>query len=656
MPDIKGTIVIIRDFLANDVVKVKITGASECVFKLEEDRVYIIPDFQREIRWTPENLIELMNDISRQPKFLGNIILTRDDQKHYSIIDGQQRTTLLRMIVRYIASTFGDELPPPPKMCELKNEAFAGYERFQENSFSYEGIPAREKDEIQKSDKYNQAERYQMLWSTIQQSGIIPDATKARAFQENLFRCSFNIILSEEDTTNYSIEYFLDVNLKGIKLDTEDIFKGYLFYLDPRQEIRQIWVELKQAAQSFNAAAQMNHRVKKDCYPLMKIIEHFMYCYLYDNAKYVNVVFGEDFCLKQKVQIDSTMHYVGEHVLKVINNNAYIQEMLNMLIKFLRFATDVVESEAPGSDFKNLFVVDNPNQKVDHDDIVIIHKFIKMIMLDRKVMVSKAFVMKYAINTLFNGGNNTVDAYKEMYAVQMYITLFSIFENKKGIEPVEKILKSSNWEKELTCAIKLYCNKTTIADRKRGAEFKFSTSPDNEEQRYHSIALAAAYNYFEFRGEKLRIRSGKTKELLLFLTSPEEYSTEHFIINQSGKSTIKYSDSEDYFEYEYPDEIKKYAASIFNFIYIPRQLNRALGNKIVTEKIQCLSSVDIACNYSKVVLQAAEQRFKDIPALNAGEEDTNKSEMDKYFAYDFKQQYSALVSAVLKAVADQFSM
>ena len=154
----------------------------------------------------------------------------------------------------------------------------------------------------------------------------------------------------------------------------------------------------------------------------------------------------------------------------------------------------------------------------------------------------------------------------------------------------------------------------------------------------------------------MRIRSGKTKELLLFLTSPEEYSTEHFIINQSGKSTIKYSDSEDYFEYEYPDEIKKYAASIFNFIYIPRQLNRALGNKIVTEKIQCLSSVDIACNYSKVVLQAAEQRFKDIPALNAGEEDTNKSEMDKYFAYDFKQQYSALVSAVLKAIADRFSM
>ena len=104
------------------------------------------------------------------------------------------------------------------------------------------------------------------------------------------------------------------------------------------------------------------------------------------------------------------------------------------------------------------------------------------------------------------------------------------------------------------------------------------------------------------------------------------------------------------------DEIKKYAASIFNFIYIPRQLNRALGNKIVTEKIQCLSSVDIACNYSKVVLQAAEQSFKDIPALNAGEEDTNKSEMDKYFSYDFKQQYSALVSAVLKAIADCFSM
>ena len=60
MSNIKGTIVNVKDFLALDAVNIRITGASESIFTLEEGRSYVIPDFQREIRWTPENLIELM--------------------------------------------------------------------------------------------------------------------------------------------------------------------------------------------------------------------------------------------------------------------------------------------------------------------------------------------------------------------------------------------------------------------------------------------------------------------------------------------------------------------------------------------------------------------------------------------------------------------
>ena len=87
MSNIKGTIVNVKDFLALDAVNIRITGASESIFTLEEGRSYVIPDFQREIRWTPENLIELMNDIFHQSKFLGNIILTRSESKRYAIID-----------------------------------------------------------------------------------------------------------------------------------------------------------------------------------------------------------------------------------------------------------------------------------------------------------------------------------------------------------------------------------------------------------------------------------------------------------------------------------------------------------------------------------------------------------------------------------------
>ena len=656
MSNIKGTIVNVKDFLGNEAVNIKISGASESVFELEEGRCYVIPDFQREIRWTPENLIELMNDIYHQQKFLGNIILTRNDNKRYAIIDGQQRTSLLRMLIRYVVATYGDELPAPPELCLIDNEAFTEYEKFQNNNFSYEGLSEEEVHNIKTGDQYRQADRYQLLWETIKRSGILSDSSKARSFITNLYRCEFNVILSEEDSTNYSIEYFLDVNLKGIKLDTEDIFKGYLFHLDTSDEVRQIWVDLKQKSQDFNALCNSGSRTKSDCYPLMKMIEHFLYCYLYDTEKHKDIVFGEDFCLKQEVQIDSTMHYVGEHILKVVNNNLYIRKMLRAIIDFLKIAIDVVSSESPSTRFKSMFVVLDPAKKVDHDDIANFHNFIKMILLDRKVVVSKAFVIKYAVNILLKAGGKSKEEYKKLYAIQMYVTLFSIFENKKGIEPVAKILKSNHWDDEVYAAIKSYCSKTTITERKRGAEFKYSTNPDNEEQRYHSIMLAAVYNFFCFRDGALGVKKGKIAELQRFLSDSDHFSVEHFIANKSGKCLVTYSDSDEHYEYEYPAEIKKYSASIFNYIYIPKLLNGELENKILQGKLGIVGGEVFDCEYSNMVIEAAQRAFGSIPALHNGDDIANRTLMDKYYSYDFKQQYARFVSIVLDKVAERFSI
>ena len=61
-----------------------------------------------------------------------------------------------------------------------------------------------------------------------------------------------NVIISDDDDIKISTEYYIDVNLKGIKLDTEDIFKGYLFAQDSSKEIRTYWVELKESWLKFN--------------------------------------------------------------------------------------------------------------------------------------------------------------------------------------------------------------------------------------------------------------------------------------------------------------------------------------------------------------------------------------------------------------------
>ncbi len=79
MGKIIGTIVTVKEYLSNEEVPVTINkGCQEdCLFILEKNRRYIIPDYQREIRWNKENIVELMMDISSRDKFLGNIILAK---------------------------------------------------------------------------------------------------------------------------------------------------------------------------------------------------------------------------------------------------------------------------------------------------------------------------------------------------------------------------------------------------------------------------------------------------------------------------------------------------------------------------------------------------------------------------------------------------
>jgi len=109
MGNIVGTIINISDYLKPEKISICIDVDSnrKNIFNLEENRIYIIPDYQREIRWQKENLIELMMDLKSGHKFIGNIILSKSNDEYY-IIDGQQRTTIMLMLITYIRYKFGN--------------------------------------------------------------------------------------------------------------------------------------------------------------------------------------------------------------------------------------------------------------------------------------------------------------------------------------------------------------------------------------------------------------------------------------------------------------------------------------------------------------------------------------------------------------------
>jgi len=160
MAEIVGTITNLSDFLSKTQVclSVKPNDPQQQIICLEADRKYSIPAFQREVRWDDNNLKMLLYDLSRSSKFLGNIILTIKSDHTCEIIDGQQRTTVLMLIVSCIKKKFGTKISTPD-LCPLRNEGFTGFQTLLEKAFDQEAITSDDWNAILKSDDYLQLPR-----------------------------------------------------------------------------------------------------------------------------------------------------------------------------------------------------------------------------------------------------------------------------------------------------------------------------------------------------------------------------------------------------------------------------------------------------------------------------------------------------------------
>lgn len=128
MGDLLGIIAPLKKFMSDsdEKVYVNLDGEKKTVLSLAKDRIYDIPDFQREIRWSNDNVALLIEDIKSGPKFLGNIILTKHVDNSFSIIDGQQRITVLTMILSCIKRLHEGEIEIITP-CKLTIESFTGF-------------------------------------------------------------------------------------------------------------------------------------------------------------------------------------------------------------------------------------------------------------------------------------------------------------------------------------------------------------------------------------------------------------------------------------------------------------------------------------------------------------------------------------------------
>lgn len=647
MSELLGIIAPLKKLLSDEkeVITVRVNGKNQDILQLNKSREYIIPDFQREIRWDKDNLSQLIDDIKSGPKYLGNIILTKDYKNDkYLIIDGQQRITVITMILSCLKSIHDGKIESI-EPCKLSIESFQGFEEILKNNFSDQ---LKEDKDILATDKLFQINKYYELWNHIKKINCISNKIEAKKFIGNLGKSSINIILNESDDLKDGIRYFIDVNLKGKQLDTEDIFKGYLFRNDSRSEIRDEWYKLK-----MNVSDIEKKKVK---YPLLKFLEHYFYCNLYNNKKFKSLIFDEEFLLKSEFELkeeSTTVFRMKTHLIEVINDNTYMVDSIKSINKVIEIMIEIVDTNSPSDKFIKLFNNVAGGKKIDSDELEVFHNFMKKILKDDKVL-PKALLMKYILSILIKGTEKEKKEYKKIYGVYLLSVLFMIFENKKNIDVFMNVLKAPDdfWYEEALKEINSYFEASKITDNKIISQFKKGTNEEEEDYRFRCKSLATIYNFFIIKENEITISKG-LKKLKKFISDDESFTIEHFIISQKKQKLVFIeSKTEEEIEYKMDEEIyKRYVNNLFNFIFISRDINDQLKNYWLPKKLEILTKENIDCEYSKMVIKELKDLSNSMKK-NINKENYNK-DLNLFFYQEFKEKYIEYSRCVLNSVIEQ---
>lgn len=648
MSDLLGIIAPLKKFLSKTEQKIYVPLSSDKeILSLSADRIYTIPDFQREIRWGNENVAQLIDDINSGPKYLGNIILTQHSDVRFSIIDGQQRITILTMILSCIKKYY-DEQIDAFSPCKLEIESFSEFSGMLLKNFCKDLL---EDKTVVQSDKLHQRYKYYYLWKYISKHSVITDQISAEKLLENLGKSTINIILNKSSDIGDGIRYFIDVNLKGKQLDTEDIFKSYLFKYDHGTEIRDEWYRFKENTTKADVL-RMN-------YPLLKFLEHYFYCDLYKNEKYRGLEFGEDFLIKKefKTREDNPKTFrEGIHIIELIRNKTYMLNSLRNLNNAIEIMIEIVESRSTTQKFESYFEFQNgtgKKGKLDQVDIKIIHNIMGKVLKDSKTL-PKALIMKYILSTLLSKDAQSKEALLKIYGVYVLAVLFTVFENKKSKDVLLSVLKADDttWYSELINQINSYFSPDKITDTRLLAQYKLAANEEEEDYRFRCKSLATLYNFFRINGNKVSIVIGKAKQLYNFIANDDSFTVEHFIVSDTDSRTTIVVLDEKELDYEYEQKFyKKYVNSLFNFIFISRDLNSRLKNYWLPYKLSQMKLNDIECEYSRMYLaniKKLRSNMKKIPQ----DESQYKDKLDLYFSRDFKDQYVEFARIILKAVIE----
>ncbi|MBM0621680.1 DUF262 domain-containing protein [Helicobacter pylori] len=202
---------------------------------------YSIPNYQRDYAWKEKNFKDLWEDLEEaigynkkgQGHFIGTMVVAKneDNKKLYDIIDGQQRTTTIFMLLHVLASKQNEKDKQETRKYlyqkgELKLEVAP-----QNQSFFKTLLEAAEKGDISHCEKDADTEGKQNLFEVLK--AILDKVSKLseEGVNERLEALLKMVLMRlEEPDPGRAIRTFQSVNDRGLPLLLLDKLKSLLIY------------------------------------------------------------------------------------------------------------------------------------------------------------------------------------------------------------------------------------------------------------------------------------------------------------------------------------------------------------------------------------------------------------------------------------------
>ncbi len=204
-----------------------------------QEEGYSIPNYQRDYAWKDKNFRDLWEDLEEaieynkkgQGHFIGTMVVAKNDKKLYDIIDGQQRTTTIFMLLHVLANEQNEEDKQETRKY-LYQKGELRLEVAPENqSFFKALLEAAEKGNISPCEKDADTEGKQNLFEVLK--AILDKVSKLNKEEVNeRLEALLEMVLMrlEEPDPGRAIKTFQSVNDRGVPLLLLDKLKSLLIY------------------------------------------------------------------------------------------------------------------------------------------------------------------------------------------------------------------------------------------------------------------------------------------------------------------------------------------------------------------------------------------------------------------------------------------